>query len=151
MTSMGQIGQVQMEMPRVPQLEQLQDSAFMFLSQQTASAKKVRIEIAWILTQAPGEKRARARQMLADLASPGLLMQSPRFMSFEYLSFPAADCMRRIPELGISAFAHTRLFDLSPEEIDDLVESEREWRQGKGRRFKDPRSAIEWLNDSDTD
>lgn len=146
--SMEQTAQVQMEMPRVPQLEQLQDSALMFLSQQTASAKKVRIEIAWILTRAPG--KTRARQMLADLASPRILVQSPRFMSFEHLSSPVADCVRRIPELGISAFTHTRLFDLSPEEIDDLVESEREWRQGKGRRFRDPRTAIEWLN-SDTD
>jgi hypothetical protein len=38
--------------------------------------------------------------------------------------------------------------ELSAEEIDDMVESEREWKEGLGRRFKDAKSAIEWLNDS---
>ena len=149
MTSMGQTAQVQVEMPRVPQLEQWQDCAFMFLSQQSVSAEKVRLQFASILAQPQDEKGARTRRMLADLVSPKLPVQSPRFVWFDYLSFPVADCMKRIEELGICAFTHTRLFDLSAEEIDDLAESEREWKEGRGRRFKDAKSAIEWLNDSD--
>lgn len=109
MTSMAQTVQAHMEMPRAPQLEQLQDSAVMFLSQQTASARTVRIAIAGILTQPHADKRARS--MLVDLASPRPPVQSQRFKPFDYLSDPVADCMRRLPEVGIFAFTHTRLFD----------------------------------------
>jgi hypothetical protein len=40
---------------------------------------------------------------------------------------------------------------LSLEEIYDLLESEREWLNGQGKRTKDAKSTLEWLNNDKDD